>query len=192
MFYLAFTSTITTCYQLKIFVKPHLRVDTVYLENRTPLTSMPGVALLAQQFEVSTILAGKTVDVRYNHFDLSEVFIYLDGRLIQKARAATLPRWNTATKQPIKSSPKPQKSNIQHLAYLQQQHHQSQVQHARQLVGEQPPKQTPYHLSRFCKEVAAALGRKLENFHATDRASLAAIWSFQTQFGPYRAGKSHP
>lgn len=42
------------------------------------------VSLLGLKFEVSSFLQGKTVEIRYNHFNLSEILIYLDGRFIQK------------------------------------------------------------------------------------------------------------
>lgn len=156
--------------------------------NKLGLVSLQGL-----QFEVSSFLVGKSVEVRYNHFDLSCVFIYLDGRFIQKASQTKISRWNTAKKQnqqPQTPEKTPQ-SNIHHLAHLEQQHQKSKIQKAQQLLGQtkpEPQQQTQFTKARFFKEVAIALKRKVEDFHAKELEQMQQSWD---RFGPFDPALVH-
>ena len=149
------------------------------------------VSLMGIDFEVSSILVGKTVEVKYNHFDLSEVFIYFDGRFIQQARPSQVTRWNTAKKQhaPQPSTPAP-KSNIQHLAHLQQQHQHAKVHQAKQLLGQTKAKPTspPFTSAHFFKQLATALKRNVEHWHANELDAMQHAWD---QFGPFEPALVH-
>jgi len=153
--------------------------------NKLGLVSLQGI-----QFEVSTILVGKTVEIRYNHFDLSRVFIYLDGRLIQTAKPFRLTRWNRSAKQPSMPIPPPE-SNIQHLAHLQQQHEQATIEHAKKLLGQtpaEPVKPLPYTAATFFKELASALKRTVESLHAHEITEMQRAWD---TFGPFDPALVH-
>ena len=169
------------------------QLQAIFLwREKRKVTKLGLVSLCGLQFEVSSILVGKSVEVRYNHFDLSEVFIYLDGRFIQKARQTKISRWNTAKKQPQPQEAKPApKSNINHLAYLQQQHNKSKIQQAKQMLGQsnhQPKQQTHYTAVRFFKEIAQVLKRKLENFHAKELDEMQQAWD---KYGPFEPPLVH-
>lgn len=133
-------------------------------------------------------LIGKSVEVRYNHFDLSQLFIYIDGRFIQKAKQTKISRWDTAKKQaqPQQVKPAP-KSNINHLAYLEKQHQQNKIQQAKQMLGQtnqQPKQQMTYTPARFFKEMAKVLKRKLEDFHAKELDEMQQAWYTYRPFDP--------
>jgi len=169
------------------------QLQTIFLWREKRKVSKLGlVSLGGLQFEVSSILVGKSVEVKYNHFDMSEVFIYLDGRFIQKAKQTKISRWNTAKKQPQPQQSKPApKSNINHLDYLEQQHHKSKIQQAKQMLGQtnlQPKQQTSYTPALFFKEVAQVLKRKLENFHAKELDEMQQAWE---QYGPFEPALVH-
>ena len=154
--------------------------------NKLGLVSLQGI-----QFEVSTVLVGKTVDVRYNHFDLSRVFIFLDGRLIQTAKPFRLSRWNTAKKQPAAPQPPTPKSNIQHLKHLEQKQAQDTIHHARKLLGQsrsEPANPVPYTAAKFFKEVATALQRSVESLHANELDEMQQAWD---TFGPFEPALIH-
>jgi len=168
------------------------QLQSIFLWRQKRKVSKLGlVSLMGIEFEVSSILVGKTVEVKYNHFDLSQVFIYLDGRFIQKARPSQITRWNTAKKQPAPQPPKPTpKSNIKHLAHLEQQHQQAKVHQAKQLVGQtktEPPS-PPFTSARFFKELATALKRNVEHWHAHELEAMQQAWD---QFGPFEPALVH-
>jgi len=169
------------------------QLQTIFLWREKRKVSKLGlVSLCGLQFEVSSILVGKSVEVKYNHFDLSEVFIYIDGRFIQKAKQTKISRWNTAKKQaqPQESNPAP-KSNINHLAYLQQQHQQSKIQQAKKMLGQtnqQPKQQMTYTPALFFKEIAQVLKRKLEDFHAKELDCMQQAWD---KYGPFEPPLVH-
>lgn len=169
------------------------QLQSIFLWREKRKVSKLGlVSLCGLQFEVSSILVGKSVEVKYNHFDLSEVFIYLDGRFIQKARQTKISRWNTAKKQsqPEESQPAP-KSNINHLDYLEQQQNRSKIQHARQMLGQtnhQQKQQMAYTAAQFFKETAQVLKRKLENLHAKELDEMQQAWD---QYGPFEPPLVH-
>lgn len=143
------------------------------------------VSLLGLKFEVSSFLQGKTVEIRYNHFNLSEILIYLDGRFIQKAKQATLPRWNTAAKQqPPQNNSEKIDSGVKHLQLLEKQHQQQQIQHARLLTGQQttPPPNSSYTKAHFTKHIIDLLKRKVENLHPNEFQEVDQAWE---KFGPF-------
>lgn len=174
---------------LKKIDEKQLQAIFLWREQRK-VSKLGLVSLLGIDFEVSTILVGKTVQIKYNHFDLSQVFIYLDGRFIQKAHPAKVSRWNKANKQPTTPPPPTPTSNIQHLKLLEQQHQQAKVQHANQLLGHSPAEPTapPFTAARFFKELATALHRNLEQFHATELDAMQQAWN---KFGPFDPALVH-
>ena len=143
------------------------------------------VSLEGLKFEVASFLQGKSVEIRYNPFDLSEVFIYQDGRFVQKARQSKLSRWNTAKKQndpPPEPDEKPIPSGVKPLALMEKQHQQKQKQQAKQLLGLTPPtSRTSYSQAHFIKDIAMVLKRKVENLHAAELEQLQQAWS---TYGP--------
>lgn len=169
------------------------QLQSIFLWREKRKVSKLGlVSLCGLQFEVSSILVGKSVEVKYNHFDLSEVFIYLDGRFIQKAKQTKISRWNTAKKQtlPQPAQPAP-KSNINHLAHLEQQHQQNKIQQAKQILGQtcyHPKRQITYSDARFFKEIALVLNRKLEDFHAKELDEMQQAWN---KYGPFEPPLVH-
>jgi len=169
------------------------QLQTIFLwREKRKVNKLGLVSLCGLQFEVSSILVGKSVEVRYNHFDLSEVFIYIDGRFIQKARQTKISRWNTAKKQQKPQEPKPApKSNINHLTYLQQQHQQSKIKQAKQMLGQtnsQPKQQIAYTAALFFKETAEVLKRKLEDLHANELDEMQKAWD---KYGPFEPALVH-
>ncbi|HEX9972160.1 MAG TPA: DDE-type integrase/transposase/recombinase [bacterium] len=175
---------------LKKIEEQQLQAIFLWQEKRK-VSKLGLVALLGIEFEVSSLLVGKTVHVKYNHFDLSQVFIYLEGRFIQSAKPTSISRWNTAQKQPAAKPSKPApKSNIQHLAHLEQQHQQTKILHAKQLVGQTKAEPTPppFTSARFFKELATALQRTVEQFHASELNELQHAWD---KFGPFEPALVH-
>lgn len=149
--------------------------------NKLGLITVAGI-----QFELSSFLKDQTVEVRYNHFDLSEVFIYQDGRLLQKARTFQISRWNSAHKQkPATPEPLPA-SGVKHLEHLEQQHQQLKIQQAQQLLRPAAAASSSgntYTEAHFIKDFAIVLKRKVETLHATELQELQAAWA---QFGPFK------
>jgi len=169
------------------------QLQSIFLWREQRKVSKLGlVSLCGVQFEVSSILVGKTVEIRYNHFDLAQVFIYLEGRFLQKALPSKISRWNTAQKQPLPQTPTPAPpSNINHLAYLEQQHQQTKIYQAKQLLGhsnDQLPQQAPYTAAEFFKETATVLQRQLENFHASELIEMQHAWD---KYGPFEPALVH-
>lgn len=150
--------------------------------TKTGLVSVQGI-----DFEVESFLAGKTIEVRYHHFDLSQVAIYQAGHLLQYAKPVKISRWNTVQKQQPKPIPPPQKSNINHLALLEQQQQQQKVAQAEVLLGQQPPP-NDFTRAHFIHTVATALKRKLETWHASELEALNQAW--QT-YGPFEPALIH-
>jgi len=175
---------------LKKIEEKQLQAIFLWRENRK-VSKLGLVSLRGIDFEVSTILVGNTVQVKYNHFDLSQVWICdREGRFIQKAHPAKVSRWNKANKQPTTPPIPAPSSDIQHLKLLEQQHQQAKVQHANQLLGHSPAEPTapPFTAARFCKELATALHRSVEQLHATELQALQHAWD---QFGPFDAALVH-
>jgi putative transposase len=169
------------------------QLQSIFLWREKRKVSKLGlVSLAGLQFEVSSILVGKSVEVRYNHFDLSQVFIYREGRFLQKARQTKISRWNTAKKQQQTQQPKPApKSNINHLAYLEQQHQHTKIQQATKMLGQsndQSKHHLPYTKARFFKEIAQVLKRELENFHAKELDEMQHAWD---KYGPFQPALVH-
>ncbi|MCP4651858.1 MAG: DDE-type integrase/transposase/recombinase [Candidatus Omnitrophica bacterium] len=158
------------------------QLQTIFLwREKRKVNKLGLVSLAGQQFEVASMLVGKAVEVRYNHFDLTEVFIYLDGRFIQKAKPTKISRWNTAKKQNAPTAPpeKRPQSNVCHLQYLEKQHQQNKIQQAKQLTGktyQKPPQKILFTKARFFKEIATSLKRNLENFHAKELDQMQTTW----------------
>lgn len=149
------------------------------------------VSVQGVDFEVASFLAGKSVEVRFNHFDLSAVLIYHDDRFLQKALPARISRWNTASKKPT-PTPQPQplvvpKSNISHLEFLQKQHHAQKVTQAQVLLGRKPS-QEGVTLAYFIKSVATGLNRHVESLHPAELEQLQTAWQ---QFGPFQPALIH-
>ena len=164
----------------------------LWRENRK-VNKLGQVSLQGLTFEVSPFLVGKTVEVRYNHFDLAEVFIYLDGQFMQKAKQLSISRWNTAKKQtepPLKKDDPPPKSGINHLAHLEQQHQQHKIQQAQNLLGRenQTPAKTRYSSAHFFKDLATVLKHKVEDLHANELQELQQAWN---TYGPFQPQLIH-
>lgn len=168
------------------------QLQAIFLWRQNRKVSKLGlVSLQGIEFEVSSILVGKTVQVKYNHFDLSQVFIYLEGRFIQKAQPTKVYRWNTAQKQPATEPAQPAPtSNIQHLKHLEQQHQQAKIQQAKQLLGHTlaEPTAPPFTATRFFKELATALKRNVEGWHAMELQAMQQAWD---KFGPFEPALVH-
>ena len=126
------------------------------------------------------------MEIRYNHFDLSEVFIYQNGQFLQKAGQTTLPRWNTSKKQdqPKPNSPPP-KSGINHLAHLEEQHREHKKDQAQEMLGRQgqSPRRETFTMAHFFKAVASVLHRKVEQLHANELQLLQQAWN---TYGPFQ------
>lgn len=168
------------------------QLQSIFLWREKRKVSKLGlVSLMGIDFEVSSLLVGKTVEVKYNHFDLSQLFIYLDGRFIQKAKPAKVSRWSKAKKQPAPqpSTPTPT-SDIQHLKHLEQQHQHAKILHANQLLGHTTaePTSPPLTAAQFFKQLAASLKRNVEHWHATELQQMQHAWN---QFGPFDPALVH-
>lgn len=169
------------------------QLQTIFLWRETrKVTKLGLVSLFDIKFEVSSFLQGKTVEVRYNHFDLSSVLIYLDGRCIEKARQAGLPRWNKAAKQknaPPENPPSVD-SGIKHLRTLEQQHHRHKITQAAQLLGREKSKTpTPaFTKAHFTKQLAEVLKRSVERLHPQELQQLDQAWQ---RYGPFQAPLVH-
>ncbi len=168
------------------------QLQTIFLwrENRK-VNKLGQVSMQGLKFEVSSFLVGKTVEIRYNHFDLKQVFIYLDGQFMQKAKQVSITRWNTAQKQDdlkAKSTDMPPKSGIKHLAHLEQQHQQHKIKNAKKLLGRSNQPKTPFTMAHFFKAVATILKRKVENLHANELQAMQQAWN---TYGPFQPQLIH-
>jgi len=173
---------------MKTIEEKQLQSIFLWRENRK-VDKLGQISLTGLSFEVASFLVGKSVEIRYNPFDLTEVYIYQDGRLLQKAKQATLPRWNAAKKQsdaPPDSSDQPAPSGIQHLAHLQNLHQQHKKEQAQQLLGQTTPPsgKTPFTQAHFIKAVATVLKRQVEELHANELQELEQAWN---TCGPFQA-----
>jgi transposase InsO family protein len=150
------------------------------------------VSLQGLKFELASFLTGKTVEIRFNHFDLSEVLIYLDGRLMQKAQQAGRPRWNKANKQPLPQSAEPVlPSGIKPLQQLEQKNHLDKIRQAQTALGKDHPSSTEEaSLTKavFISHLAGALRRRLESFHPHELQEVDQAWQ---QYGPFLSGIMH-
>jgi len=175
---------------LKKIEEKQLQAIFLWRENRK-VNKLGLVSLQGIEFEVSSLLVGKTVQVRYNHFDLSQVYIYLENRFLQTAKPMIISRWNTAQKQPVtEPAPPAPTSDIQHLQHLEQQHHQAKIQQAQQLLGQTrvEPIAPPLTAAQFFKELATTLKRKVEAWHPTELQAMQRAWD---QFGPFEPAVVH-
>jgi transposase InsO family protein len=176
---------------LKKIDEKQLQNIFLWRENRK-VKKLGLVSLLGLKFEVASYLQGKIVEIRYNPFDLSQILIYLDGRFIQKARQADLPRWNTASKQQSSQNEKPDKINsgIKHLQYLEKQHQQHKIKQAQKLLGQPNAPDPDLSLTKahFTKQLADALKRKVENLHPNELHEFDQAWE---QYGPFEAPLVH-
>jgi hypothetical protein len=186
---------------LRKIEEKQLQAIFLWRENRK-VNKLGQVSLQGLSFEVDSFLVGKTVEIRYNHFDLAQVLIYLNGQFIQKATQASLKRWNTASKLPRsgeQKTAKPVASGIKHLTHLEKQHKQQKIQQAKNLLGQtnqgsvqqnNQGKKTkqPFTSAHFVKHVATALNRKVEHFHANELQALQNAWN---DYGPFHASFIH-
>jgi len=183
------------CHNVTGFLK---KIDEKQLQNiflwreKRKVNKLGQVSMQGLKFEVASYLQGKTVELRYNHFDLSYVLVHLDGRFMQKATQAGLPRWNKASKQqdpPPENSPHID-SGIKHLHHLEQQHHQHKITQAQQLLGREKSKTpTPaFTKARFTKQLADVLKRSVERLHPNELQQLDLAWQ---HYGPFQAPLVH-
>jgi len=151
--------------------------------NKVGLVSLEGLKL-----EVASLPEGKKVEIRYDPFDLSQVYIYHEGRFMQKARQASLPRWNTAKKQndsQPNAGDSPLKTGIKHLSHLENLPQQSRIKQAKKLLEDAPKQPDCYQKgdekesftsAHFFKAVATTLKRELENFQANEIEEMQKTW----------------
>jgi transposase InsO family protein len=68
-------------------------LETIFLwrENRT-VTKVHTFSLCGNEFEVTPEMAGQVIEVRFNPFDLSRVFVYRDGVFLMRARPVSVPQ----------------------------------------------------------------------------------------------------
>ena len=164
----------------------------LWRENRN-VNKLGQVSLQGLKFEVASFLNGKKVEIRYNHFDLAEVFIYLNGQFMQKAKQVSILRWNTSkkhTEPEPKNDDSPPKSGIHHLAHLEKQHHQHKIKKAQNLLGRENTnaRNSPYTSAHFFKDVASVLKRKVEDLHANELQELQHAWD---TYGPFQPQLIH-
>jgi hypothetical protein len=160
------------------------QLQTIFLWRKTRKVSKLGlVSVQGIEFEVDSHLAGKSVEVRLNYFDLSRVLIYHNGNFWQKAIPAKISRWNkTKTNEQTQKATPPQ-SGIKYLKTLEQKHLHEKKQQAKKLLGHPQPKPQPNNFSEahFIKTVASGLGRKVEALHPKELEQLGDTWR---TFGP--------
>ena len=143
--------------------------------NQTGLVSVHGI-----DFEVDSHLAGQSVEIRFNHFDLSQVFIYHQGNFWQKAKSAKISRWNTSQKG-TQTQKTPPDSGIKYLKTLEEKHRHQKVQQAKQLLGHSKRRTDDFTEAHFIQSVAAGLGRKFDTLHQKELELLGQTWQ---KFGP--------
>jgi putative transposase len=150
------------------------------------------VSLQGFKFELASFLTGKTVEIRFNHFDLSEVLIYLDGRLMQKAHQAGRPRWNKANKQLLPPSSEPVlPSGIKPLQLLEEQNQLDKIRQAQTALGKDnssPADEATLTKAVFISHLAGALRRCLESFHPHELQEVDQAWQ---HYGPFLSGIMH-
>lgn len=146
------------------------------------------VSLQGFKYDLASFMAGKKVEIRFNHLDLAEVLIYCDGRFIQKANKAGLPRWNKANKQPLPSSPEPiPPSGVKPLQQLEEKHRLEKIKHAQTILGKLNALQAqdvPFTKAHFIKHLANGLRRSLESFHPHELQEIELVWQQQGPFNP--------
>jgi len=144
------------------------------------------VSVEGQQFEVDTLLRGQKVEVRFNPLKLREVYIYLDGRFLQKALPDKPSRWNQAKKltrtKNTQTGPQTQ-SGIQYLQHLKEQHQKQRQADAQKLLpSEKNLQSSAYTSAHFIKVIAQSLGKKLDALHATEIEHIQSCWD---SYGPF-------
>ncbi len=173
------------------FLRPvaEKQLQEIFLWRKTRRVSKLGtVSIEGREFETETFLKGRKVEVRFNPLDLNQVYIYLDGRFLQKALPAKLARWNQSQKKSqaknTQTDPPPQ-SGIKYLHHLKDQHHKQRQQDAQNLL---PPPKNPkppsYTSAHFIKTIAQTLGKKLDDLHATEVELIQSCWE---TCGPFPA-----
>jgi putative transposase len=179
-------------------VTPFLRkidekeLQSIFLWRESRKVSKTGlVSLEGLEFEVSSFLADKKVEIRYNPFNLDEIYIYFDGRFMQKAGLSKLSRWNTAKKQPDASpAEKAPETGVRHLQTLENQHQRIKAEQAKTLLGKQSNHDiAPFTQSRFIKAVADLLHRNIESLHQNEIKELELAW---IKYGPFEPALLHP
>jgi putative transposase len=168
------------------------QLQTIFLWRKTRKVNKLGlVSVQGIDFEVDSHLVGKSVEVRLDYFDLSQVLIYLNGNFWQKAKPAKISRWNTSQKKNhTQKTPPPPKSGIKYLKTLEQQHLAKKREHAKELLGHSQTKSQPENFTEahFVKTVADGLGRKVDELHQKELERLGQAWQ---SFGPFEPALIH-
>lgn len=145
------------------------------------------VSILGLKYEVPSFLVDKKVEVRYNHFNLDEVFIYLDGQPICMAKQFKLSRWNQQKKNSVNEPIQKNITGIQHLSYLEKQYHKTKKQQAKMILGK-AKQESHFSFAKFTKAMAEVLKRKVEDFHPNELEQLKTTWD---SFGPFEPPLIH-
>lgn len=176
---------------LKNIDEKQLQNIFLWRENRKA-NKLAQISLHGLKFELTSFLALKSIEIRYNHFDLSEILIYLDGRFIQKAKQAGLPRWNKANKQPLPQTLEPVlPSGVKPLQQLEKQNQLDKIRQAETILGKENPSpadKPTFTKAHFAKHLANAIRRNLESFHPQELQEIDQAWQ---QYGPFIPSLMH-
>jgi putative transposase len=168
------------------------QLQTIFLWRKTRKVNKLGlVSVQGIEFEVDSHLVGKSVEVRLDYFDLSQVLIYHNGNFWQKAKPAKISRWNRSQKKKqTQKTPPPPKSGIKYLKALEEKHHAQKVDHAKALLGQSQAKSqsADFTEAHFVKTVADGLGRKVDELHQKELEQLGQAWQ---RFGPIEPALIH-
>lgn len=169
------------------------QLQNIFLWKETrKVDKLAQVSLQGLKFELSSFLAGKSVEIRFNHFDLSQVLIYLDGSFMQNANQAGLPRWNKTSKQPLPQTLEPVlPSGIKPLQLLEEQNQLDKIRQAKTILGKENPSPTndpTFTKAHFTKHLANGLRRNLESFHPQELQEIDQAWQ---KYGPFIPGIMH-
>jgi len=145
------------------------------------------ISVLGLKYEVPSFLVDKTVEVRYNHFNLDEVFIYLDGQPICKAKQFNLSRWNQNKKREENKSTEKPTTGIQHLSFLEEEYHKKRRHQAKVILGKSK-QESHFSFVKFSKVMAEVLKRKVEDLHPNELEELKKVWEC---YGPLKPPLIH-
>ncbi len=151
------------------------------------------ISLLGEKYELASFMAGKTVEIRFNHFNMDQVLIYHDGRFIQNASKVSILRWNKAAKANKNSDSLPEtKTDIKPLQTLEKKNQLVKIQKAKEILGKENTTMNAkpaFTLAHFNKHVAQVLNKKIETLHSSELIELQNTWQ---QFGPFEPAILHP
>jgi len=132
------------------------------------------VPVEGRRFLLDSYLRGRTVQVRYDPNDLSEIIVFLEGKRVQKA----LPQRPNDPPEPHPEPVAKARQSVDYLALLRQDYDKALLEHARPLAYAQLRCEPSFDLQAFFEVFHSLAGLTLR---PSDRKDLATFWQ---SYGP--------